>query len=760
LALACARAAVQQFPDGIWLVELGSITEAGLVPVVVATSVGIAIRPRQPVTETLIAAVGTGRVLLVLDNCEHLVQACAELVERLVRACSRLHLLVTSREPLGVPGEIAWQVAPLATPDDALLPVEHLADVDSVRLFVERAQAALADFSLTPDNAAAVAQVCRGLDGLPLALELAAARVRVLSPQQLASRLDDRFELLVRGSRTAPVRQQTLESAVAWSYDLLGPDDRRLFDRVSVFAGGFSLDAVEAVCGLEASRVLDSLARLVDQSLVLAGSDDSGDRRYSLLETLRTYARERLCERGEHAVVRQRLTSWVLTRAEQAGAALRGPGQAPWLRWAEREHDNIRSALDWAVASGEVETALRLVAALWWSWLLHDRWTEAHEWLERALSMPGGEVRSQARGRALQGACTTAGLRGQYGQAQARIDECFSLARALGDDELLLAGHSAQALLFQQQGESETAQAHVQAMLELAQRLGRPWYEARAAEFVASRALRNGDLSAAAAQLDQALKLARAAGDSWNVAMLLGQLGDVERMRGTHSRAAPLYQESIRLFQILGLREDPSRVHNLGYVALAERHTGRAAALFLDALRALRRVGDQRGVADCLIGLGCVQAAERRPAEAARFFGAGEGALQAVGSVVWPSNRADYQHWQRIARAAIGTHAWEEAWASARALGVESIVEEVLSDHASGLVPVPARPISHITELTPREREVARLAARGLSNRRIGETLVIAEKTAANHLQSALDKLDVHSRSELAARAVELGLLP
>src|SRR5207248_7144339 len=204
-----------------------------------------------------------------------------------------------------------------------------------------------------------------------------------------------------------------------------------------------------------------------------------------------------------------------------------------------------------------------------------------------------------------QGAGTTAGLRGQYGLAQTRIDECFSLARALGDDELLLAGHSAQALLFQQQGESEAAQTHVQAILELARRLGRPWYEARAAEFVASRALRNGDLSAAAAQLNQALKLARAAGDSWNVAMLLGQLGDVERMRGTHPRAAPLYQESIRLFQELGLREDPSRVHNHGYVALAEGRIARAAELFTQALRLFRRAGDQRGIADCMIGLGC-----------------------------------------------------------------------------------------------------------------------------------------------------------
>jgi predicted ATPase/DNA-binding CsgD family transcriptional regulator len=759
LALAVARSAMVEFPGGIWLAELGAITDGRLVAGVVAASVGVVVRPRQPVVESLATGIGSTRVLLVLDNCEHLVQTCAELVESLVSACSRLHVLATSREPLGLPGEIAWQVSPLATPVDALAPLEQLAQVDSVRLFVERAQAASRSFSLTAANAAAVGQVCHSLDGLPLALELAAAGVRVLSPQQLTVRLDDRFKLLVRGSRTAPLRQQTLESAVAWSYDLLQPEDKRLFDWLSTFAGGFSLEAVEAVCGLESSNVLDSLARLVDQSLVVAGSDERGERRYNLLETLSAYAGDRLRERGEQALVRERLKAWVLVQAEQAGAALRGPDQARWLRWAEREHDTMRSALDWAISSGDSDTALRVVGALWWSWLLHDRWSEAHEWLERALSMPGGEPHTSLRARVLQGAGTTAGLRGHYAQAQAHISECLAIAHELNDDDLLLAGHSAQALLFQQQGESDAAQSHVEAMLESARHLHRPWYEARAAEFVASRALRSGDFSAAADQLNRALELARTAGDAWNVAMLLGQLGDVERMRGTHSRAAPLYHESIRLFQSLGLREDPSRVHNLGYVALAQREPGRAAVLFVDALRAFRHVGDQRGIADCLIGLGCVRAAERRPAEAARLFGAGDAALEAVGSVVWPSNRADYQHWERIARAAVGTHAWSEAWSLGRGLGVETIVDELLLQVKPSATLVTTRQLSPVAELTSREREVTELAARGLSNRRIAETLVIAEKTAANHLQNALDKLDVHSRSELAARAVELGLL-
>jgi non-specific serine/threonine protein kinase len=754
LAVRVATAALRDFADGVWLVELGSLTDSSLIPATLAAAVGVPLQGDRAPVDSLVAALGSRQVLLVLDNCEHLVQACAELVDRLVQSCPRLHVLVTSREPLRVMGELTRPVAPLATPDETAAPIERLAEIDAVRLLVERARAARPDFALTPANAVAVAQICCRLDGLPLALELAAARLNVLSPEQLAPRLDDRFHLLVGGSRTAPARQQTLEATVAWSYDLLAPDDRRLFDRLSVFAGGFSLAAAEAVCALEPTSVLDGLGRLVDQSLVVAGPSEAGERRFGLLETLRAFGRERLGARGEEPLIRRRLADYVSRRADEAGAALRGSEQAYWLRWAEREHDTVRSALAWSVESGEADIALGIAGALWWSWLLHGRWIEAEEWLDRALTMPGAERQGALRAGALHGASATAALRGKYATAQARLDDCRAIAADLGDEELILDGHSAQALLLQLRGEIEAAQTHVEAMVDLARRLGRPWYEARAAEFRASSALRRGDLSTAAAQLGEAVRLARAAGDLWNLAMLLSHLGDVERMRGTHPRAAPLYEESIRLFETLGLRQDPSRVHNLGYVALAEGQTTRAEARFLEALVAFRRVGDPRGVAECVIGLGCVRAAERRPAEAARLFGAGEAALEALGSTIWSSNRADYQRWARIARGALGAEAWTSARATGSLLGVAAML-----DQAAG-PPVTGGKRASVLDLTRREREVAQLAAQGLSNRRIAEALVIAEKTAANHLQNALDKLHVHSRSQLAARAVELGLAP
>jgi non-specific serine/threonine protein kinase len=760
LAVAAAHAAAPDFADGVWLVELPALADGSLVPLTVAAAVGTSLDRDSAPLDALIAALGARQLLIVLDSCEHLVAACAELAQRVAGACPRVHILSTSREPLLVAGEVVWPVAPLEVPP---LPgprqgLQQFTDAASVRLFVERARAARPDFAVTPQNAAAVARICARLDGLPLALELAAARIRVLSPEQLAERIDDRFQLLVGGPRSSPARQQTLEAAVTWSYDLLDDHDRLLFDRLSVFAGGFSLDAAETVCGPDArTPVLDGLSRLVNSSMLIV-RDVDGEQRFAMLETLRDFGRRRLRERGGDHEMHRRLAAWALARAEQAEPALRGPDQARWLRWAELEHDNVRSTLAWAMDSGDTDTVLRVAGSLWWAWLLHDRWIETEEWLDKALSLTHGMTATIALARTLHGAGTTAAFRGKYARAQTYLDESVVVAHKLADLELVLAGHSAFALLRQFQGEIDAAQEHVHSMLQLAEQLHRPWYAARAAEFVASRALERGDLSEAANQLTRGVELARDAGDQWNLAMLLSHLGDVERMRGTHPRAAPLYEESIRLFERLRLPADPSRVHNLAYVALAERRTARAESRFREALDAFAHIGDPRGVADCVIGLGCVRAAERRPSEAARLYGAGDEALARLGSTVWPSNRADYQHWMRIARGALGEQAWRTEYTTGGLLGPEGVLEaSVFSDAALDLT---SRVSDSAARLTPREREVAQLAAQGLSNRRIAETLVIAEKTAANHLQSALEKLEVHSRSQLAARAVELGLAP
>ncbi len=758
VALSVARELVGDFADGVWFIELAALERTGLVAEAVGAVIGVTARDKIGFVDALMAALGGRRILLVLDNCEHVIDACAELAEQIVRMCPRTRIMATSREVLGVSGEAVWPVLPLPVPDGVEPRVEHLLKVDSVRLLVERTQAASPEFALTDANAAAVAEVCRRLDGLPLALELAAARMHMLAPEQLVARLDDRFGVLFGGRRTAPARQRSLEAVVAWSYDLLDPPDQALFDRLCVFGGSFPLEAAEAVCTPADGRVLEGLSRLVDQSMVLSFTGDAGEQRYAVLETLRALGRQHLRAHVEEAAAQRELVRWIAAQAQQAANALRGVDQARWLRWAEREHDNIRAAVRWACDSGDVQIALQLAGSLWWSWLVHGHWIETEEWLKRALSLPGAEIYPVARAHVLHAAATTAALRGRYTHAHACLAEYMSIVRHIGSDDLLLDGHSALALVFQFMGDLDGAEPHVQVMLDLALRLDRPWYQALAAAFIASRALKRGDLATAAEQLAQAAQLARASGDLWNLAMLLSQLGDVERMRGTHPRAAPLYEEAIGLFETLGLRPDPSRLHNLGYVELAAGRLSPAESRFREALHAFQRVGDPRGVADCLIGLGCVRAAQRRPTEAARLFGAGEQELARIGSTVWPSNRADYQRWTRVARGALGADAWEAELTASRILGAEAVLKVVHDrDIPQAGSPATVRR-THAARLTHREREVAELAAAGLSNRGISEVLTIAEKTAANHLQNALDKLEVHSRSQLAARAVELGL--
>jgi non-specific serine/threonine protein kinase len=750
LARRVGRDVAGEFLEGVWLVELGEIVDPAVVLESIAASLGIALQQEREPLSALISALGSRKVLLILDNCEHHLPVCAEIVERLVRSCARVHVLATSREPIRLAGEIVWPVPPLSTPEAADCRVDTLARSASVRVFLERAQATSPDFTLTTSNASAIGEICRKLDGLPLALELAAPRLQVLTLEELSSRLNDGLQLLTVGPPGSPTRHQRLEATIGWSYHLLAPSDQALFDRLSVFGGSFSLAAAQSVCASDSMGALEGITHLVDHSLLSVSAVAGDERRFALLHTLRVVGREQLRRRGEQALIRNRLTAWARDAANRAGPELRGSGQVYWLRWAELEHDNIRAALSWAFEAMDSAVALDLVGGFWWSWLLHGRWIEAEHWLERALHESLGTP-SRSRATALHAAGTTATLRGRYAAAQAHLDAFMLLAREFGSDDLLLDGYAAQAFLRQMQGDLAGASALVEEMLGLARQLGRQWHQARAAEFVATQALKQGDLSTAATELSQAVQLARASGDLWNVAMLLSHLGDVERMRGTHARATPLYEESIRLFEELGLRKDPSRVHNLGYVALAQGLQAHAEERFVEALGAFRQVGDQRGVAECVIGLGCVRAATRQPAHAARLFGAGDATLSALGTGMWPSNLADYRRWSRIAQAALGEEAWTTEWTTGRLLGCDGVLHsEPRQTAAQSSVPADA--------LTRREREVAELAAQGLSNRRIAEVLVIAEKTAANHLHNAMDKMDLDSRSQLAARARELGL--
>jgi non-specific serine/threonine protein kinase len=770
LALRVAAGLLEDEADAVWLVELAALSDPALVPQAIAQAVGLRDVPGQPLLATLTAGLGIGRTLLLLDNCEHLIEACALVATHLLRTCSDLRVLATSREPLGAAGERTCRVPSLGLPPPGeTTDREGLARSAAVQLFVARAQATRPDFVLTVEHAPSVAEVCRQLDGIPLAIELAAARMRVLAPGELAARLDDRLRLLAGGDRGGPSRHRTLRAAIDWSYDLLTEPERRCFEQLSVFAGGFSLEAAEAVSAdgeTEAVPVLDLLARLVDRSLVVAEPPDGTEpTRYRLLETLRLYAAERLAMRGGTEAARASHAAWVTARAEQAVAAYHGPDQGRWLRWAERECDNARAALAWALARGEADVAVRLAAALSWPWLVHQRWSEGLDWARRVLALPASKPTRQ-RGWLLVGAIQFMAFRGDLAsnrpggdlqEAQRLNEECLAIGSALADGELLLAGRGIAQLLTEFGiGVGGVAEQPEEDLLAEARRIGMRWGERRALEALARRALRRDDLSAAGTHLRDAVESARQDGDGWSLAIALNALGDVERAGGTARRARPHYEESMAVFADLGLGEQPSLAHNLGYVEFAAGDPARAAAHFRQALGQFCRLGERRGMAECLIGLGVVAVAERQLEDAGRLVGAGEAALAALGMRLWPPNRLEVDRSLARAKSSRSGGVFAAARAEGCVLPLERAVASALAEPRADAPP--ARPGASGHWLTPREREVAQLAAQGLTNREIGVALGVAVKTAANHLQRVLEKLDLRTRTQLAAHADALGL--
>ncbi len=435
LALEMARGLVEAYPDGVWLVELAPLSEEALVPKAVAEALEVPERPAEPIADTLADVLGDRRLLLVVDNCEHLIEAAAGLVDRLLDSCPRLRILATSREGLGVEGEARWPVPPLSVPERGRTPSsEKLEGYESVRLFVERARERDPSFSLRPPNALAVADICRMLEGIPLAIELAAARVGTLSLEQISERLKDALGLLTRGGRTAVPRQRTLKGTLDWSYDLLSEPERGLFRRLSTFAGGWTLEASEAVGsgeGVEEGEVLDLLSGLVEKSMVVTKGSDKGGVRYRLLEPVRQYALERLEESGEAEAAKRAHAEYFLALSEEAEPELLGPREAEWYDRLEEEHDNIRAALSRALEGADPELGLRLAGAIWWFWHRHGHLREGLRWLEGALAKEGG-ASAIARAKALGGIGWMAFGLGDLERAKALHKESLALSEERG----------------------------------------------------------------------------------------------------------------------------------------------------------------------------------------------------------------------------------------------------------------------------------------------------------------------------------------
>ncbi|HUR24171.1 MAG TPA: BTAD domain-containing putative transcriptional regulator [Acidimicrobiales bacterium] len=646
LALDAAGALDPPPPDGAWLVGLSPVGDPGRVVAAVASVFGAREEPGTSLLDTLIATLVPRRTVVVLDNCEHVLTACGELVFALLRRCEGLQIIATSREPLGVPGEACWPVPPLSLPQ----PTASFADVEkseAVQLFLERAALAQVRFTLTPDNAAPVASVCRALDGLPLAIELAATRLSVLSVEQIRDHLHDRFRLLTSGSPTLPARQRTLLAALEWSHDLLSPAEKALLRRLAVFAGGCGLDAVVEVCSggdVQGDEIVELLAGLVSKSLVVA--DTLGAQaRYRLLETVRHFARERLIEAGEHSDARSRHTRWAIRLAEEAEPELTGPSQRAWLARLATEEDNLRSALEWSLAEGQTTSTLRLAASLTLHWRIHGSFSEGLRWLEEALAV-GVDQDPLLRARATWGAGFLALMLDDENRAVPYLRESLALFEAQGHTSgraraLLLLGNcvlfgdTAQALTLLGQSaqlardagdhwcschalaliglgqlrRGDTARARVP--LEEAVSIGRAHGDPqglRAALTVSGQlALETGDFLAAESALMEALVLARELSESYAIGAALYALGEVARGLGDHERAHEFLVESLDLARRFGAPSDvASRLCALGDLALQEDDHRRAFSIFAEAAALNTDAG--RVVSAPLLGLGRVAA--------------------------------------------------------------------------------------------------------------------------------------------------------
>jgi predicted ATPase/class 3 adenylate cyclase len=686
VGLQVAAELADDFEDGVFFVPIAAITDPTLVAPTIARVLGLSEGGAQPLEELLEGYLRDRQTLLLLDNLEQVLEA-APIVERLLSNAPNLKILATSRIPLGLYGEYEFPVPPLSLPDpDSLPPLEYLTEYEAIRLFVERARAVRPDFSLTEENGPAVVEICERLDGLPLAIELAAARIKLLPPRVLLDRLGNRLKILTGGARNLPERQRTLRNAIEWSYGLLDEGEKMLFGRLGVFSSGATLEAMEAVCDAEGdlpTDVFEGASSLLNKSLVRQEEGAGGEPRFVMLETIHEFANAKLEGRGEAEAVRRAHAEYFLALAEEADPMLWGAEDAAWLDRLEQEHDNMRTALSWAIEHEEGELALRLGAALRWFWYMEGYYGEGRRWLEAALGKDWDAAAAEARARALEGVGWLASGQGDLDRAQAAAEEGLKLSTEAGLGDVVVA--------------------------DLQNVLG---------EAVARH---RGDYEWAAELLTEGLALHRKAGDIRGVAWSLGSLANVSGDRGNYEQAKRLYEEGLALSreldgaELLGtylinlgyesllegkpesataLNEEAAELFrkrgrrgglqhaldNLGWATLLQGDYERAETLHKQSLRVSQDLGDELIASESLEGLACTAGAQREAERSAILFGAAEGLREAEGYQQAPRDHSLREPYLAAARSLVGETAWGAAWKKGRSMQFEDALVYALED--------------------------------------------------------------------------------
>ena len=708
LSLQVAADLLDTFAGGVWFVEFAALSDPATVPSALATAMGIREDPSKPILTSIAESVRNKTALLILDNCEHLVAACAEATDTLLRACPNLRIMASSREALGIIGETVWRVP-------------SLPETEAIRLFCDRAVAVAPAFALTEQNTASVIQVCQRLDGIPLAIELAAARVNVLHVDQIAIRLNDRFRLLTGGSRTALPRQRTLRAAIDWSYDLLSEAERQLLRRISVFAGGFSLESAEVVCSDGSNDTLDLLSRLVEKSLVMVEKSEY-EARYSLLDMVRQYSRERIMESGEAESISTRHRDYFLSLAEKAVPELVGSNQVQWFDRLDSEHENFRTALTWCQSDpAGIELNLRLAAALSRFWFVRGYFEEGRMWLKDAMARAGTSKRTSDWAKALRGAGTLALTQGDNISARSFYEESLSIFRELGDRGAVAAtlhnlantaqaeGNFAQAQLYgeealekfrqlgsargiaislsnvagtlHQQGQNDRARPMLEESLAIFRELNLKDGIAHNLDILGLVASSYGDYASARSMHEESLAILRRLGDKRKIAGVLLNLGHAALGQSDLATAEMVFQESLKIAAELGERRSSSLAfHNLGLVALARGDYHSAREHLRDGLRLRAEMGDRIGIAYSVEAVAALAIQHGDMKEAALLLGNAEKLRETVGVPLETAERASHQGLIESIQKAISAEEFEKTWQAGRSMALRDVIAAALAE--------------------------------------------------------------------------------
>jgi predicted ATPase/DNA-binding CsgD family transcriptional regulator len=734
LALEVATTLSTSFLDGVYMVELATLSDPHMVPQAIASVLGIRTDRESALSSLLIAALKERHILLLLDNCEHVLTECAPLVEALLHACPQLHLLATSREPLEVAGETVWRVKVLPTPEPSELPaIELLARYEAIQLFCERATESVPHFRLTSHNASAIASICHQLDGLPLALELATALLPMLSVDQLAARLNERFALLTQGKRTAATRHLSLQATLDWSYTLLTPAEQDLFSHLAVFAGDFDLDAVEQICAPAEAKplaIFGALARLVNTSLVVAEEREESEHgavevRYRLLDTMHQYALEKLQQTGDWQQACEQHYTWYLCVAKRASEHLHGAEHALWLDRLEMEMPNMRVALTRALNEKHLDAAARLADTLLRFWITHNHFSEGRYWFDTLLTVEseGGRLSPQLRARVLFGGAEFARYQGAHDRAYTLLEELMQQQQAL-DDAFGL--------------------AEAQTYLGLAVGL-------------------RGDYERANTLCQTSLAFYRQEGHRPGITSTLTTLAFITLAQGHYSRAVDLSEEACQL-----LRNTGNQVHllyalfTLAQAALLQECSEQARAACQEALHLARSQEQTYGIAASLGLIGGLAGLEGDLVQAARLFGGAQALQTRVQVSHPPAGRALQERMVLSIRATLGKEQFISHYSAGQACSLEQILleaENVLQP-APGSISFPSPSLSlALARLSPREREVLSLVATGLTDAQVATSLQLSPRTVSKHMQSIYTKLNINSRGAATHFALEHGLV-